>query len=983
MKRMKAYSIRLKSVMLQKVSPVEAKSNSDLNVKFADTNRAAANPITDIFNESEDDDDLFQVKPKVAPPKSINIDSKSEDKKLLQSSMIINKFTYLAAGSENKLKDSQAQSKTMIPNTTDVEQESIKAPPTSEAISKSPKLFEESTSDLSDDDDLFKIGSTKTVISKSSNDDVKNTLSSNASHQKTDLFAEPENLLHQNNKLVDHVKTNASSNRTPNIKTKIVGIFEDPIYRDSKTINNSEITNVEVPKTSVTTSIVESSTKAIKEKQELGNSNINDELVKEQREKSLYEQAASNIALFGDEPPIDIFEDLTNSKKSDNSKRITLFDDDEDEPDFFQDLSKTVNNIGTKEPFGIGLFDNEPPDDIDFKTKIKKSYVNTNKNDDKLFASVSNVANKFDQKLIDKNDDSNQVKEVKNENANDIKITSLLPKTNEPKKLSNLSNFNINVSALLPGARPPSLSKKHGTPDTDQSDSKSVTPIPEHDVNLSKKIAVDSRGDGLIHNYKEISNRKIDSDQKERNGDFISQTETLQNSAVKERVRIPQKRRPPSRRARQEAARKSLVLENSDSEIESVSTEQNILSDFAKSMDENEKSLISKNSHIKSANKLTNELSSVINSSSGQPRINDNSSKSSFKEDLTDHSKSENSNSLSKSKSQAISSDHSESGSNIKDGTDILSPSTEEDDIFKIDKIADDDTLKVDEYNSIFNDSDDDVDDLTHDSENKAEVSKTDDIKRQKEFNLLEALTRNTESKPNMDAIDENILKTDSLFIPVDLDINSGVGLKPVPENTNIAGSISQKHSETNITDLKNNSSLSAQESVENDLFGAAASSNNDLEDKLSTLAIDGSAEVLHAAQVGKTSKDILFDSDLEEDLFTAKSMFISKNAQNVSQRGDVKPRSPLLNSVGADDLFAGLPRSNIILRKNRKTDNLFSDTEDDEDLFKVKTIKVSKSSTDKVLSNSKKSSVPKSASLFGDSDDDDDLFKVSTGKYS
>lgn len=454
-------------------------------------------------------------------------------------------------------------------------------------------------------------------------------------------------------------------------------------------------------------------------------------------------------------------------------------------------------------------------------------------------------------------------------------------------------------------------------------------------------------------------------------------------SNFQERVRIPQKRRPPSRRARQEAARKSLVLENSDSEIESVSTEQNIPSDFAKSMDENEKSLISKNSHIKSANKLTNELSSVINSSSGQPHINDNSSKSSFKEDLTDHSKSENSNSLSKSKSQAISSDHSESGSNIKDGTDILSPSTEEDDIFKIDKIADDDTLKVDEYNSIFNDSDDDVDDLTHDSENKAEVSKTDDIKRQKEFNLLEALTRNTESKPNMDAIDENILKTDSLFIPVDLDINSGVGLKPVPENTNIAGSISQKHSETNITDLKNNSSLSAQESIENDLFGAAASSNNDLEDKLSTLAIDGSAEVLHAAQVGKTSKDILFDSDLEEDLFTAKPMFISKNAQNVSQRGDVKPRSPLLNSVGEDDLFAGLPRSNIILRKNRKTDNLFSDTEDDEDLFKVKTIKVSKSSTDKVLSNSKKSSVPKSASLFGDSDDDDDLFKVSTGKYS
>lgn len=516
--------------------PVEAKSNSDINVKFVDTNRAATNPITDIFNESEDDDDLFQVKPKIAPPKSNNIDSKSEDKKLLQSSMIINKFTYLAAGSENKLKDSQAQSKTRIPNTTDVEQESIKAPPTSEAISKSPKLFEESTSDLSDDDDLFKIGSTKTVISKSSNDNVKNTLSSNASHQKTDLFAEPENLLHQNNKLVDHVKTNASSNRTPNIKTKIVGIFEDPIYRDSKTINNSEI-NVEVPKTSATTSIVESSTKAIKEKQELGNSNINDELVKEQREKSLYEQAASNIALFGDEPPIDIFEDLTNSKKSDNNKRITLFDDDEDEPDFFQDLSKTVNNIGTKEPFGIGLFDNEPPDDIDFKTKIKKSYVNTNKNDDKLFASVSNVANKFDQKLIDKNDDSYQVKEVKNENANYSKITSLLPKTNEPKKLSNLSNFNINVSALLPGARPPSLSKKHGIPDTDQSDSKSVTPIPEHDVNLSKKIAVDSRGDGLIHNYKEISNRKIDSDQKERNGDFISQTETLQNSAVKVRFR--------------------------------------------------------------------------------------------------------------------------------------------------------------------------------------------------------------------------------------------------------------------------------------------------------------------------------------------------------------------------------------------------------------------------------------------------------------
>lgn len=418
-------------------------------------------------------------------------------------------------------------------------------------------------------------------------------------------------------------------------------------------------------------------------------------------------------------------------------------------------------------------------------------------------------------------------------------------------------------------------------------------------------------------------------------------------------------------------------MENSDSEIDSSSQDQNISSDSHNSMDANEKPLASKDSNVKTVDNIPSGLSGIINSAPGQPRTSNDDLKICLRDDQTDSYKSENSNSFEKlSSSQFTSSERSESESINKD---ILSPSTEEDDIFKIDKAADDDTLKVDEYNSIFNDSDNDIEDLSNDLDNKTQSTKHDKIKTKKEFNLLEALTRNSESKADMDVIVEDILQTDSLFKPTEPEFKPDVVLKSVPENIDIAGSALQKPSERSII---NKSNLQIQELDENGLSEATACSNKDLADKLSTLAIDGSAEVINAAKVDKTSKDILFDSDLEEDLFTAKPMPLTKNAQSVSQRGDAKPRSPLLESDGADDLFAGSPRSNVIIKKNRKTDNLFSDTDDDDDLFKVKTIKISKSSTDKVLSN-KKPTAPKSASLFGDSDDDDDLFKVPPAKYS
>lgn len=360
--------------------------------------------------------------------------------------------------------------------------------------------------DESEDDDLFQ------VITKN---DITNTLSSKTNYSKS--IHEKETPQDNNIKSTDDTKLN----RTSNYKTKIVGVFEDPIYRSSvpnESAKKVSQTNLPVNKEEIlNTNIIEQHHKKI---------DPNEQAVKEERKKTLYEEAASNIALFEDEPPADIFEDVTNSKKSgSNNKRITLFDDDEDEPDFFQDLSKASSAGRSKEPFGIGLFDNEPPIDVDFKPKNKKISLNID-SDEELFSGKKTLQNKSGYKAV------RDVKQSEKEIQENVHSKIISPvKTNEQKKLSNLTNLNINVSALLPGAKPPSLSKKHAEQNGSPSNYKSVKSILTNNENLQKKVTI---GDGVNKNTTKIEvSAKINVIPDNRNGDFVVGTETLHNTAVK------------------------------------------------------------------------------------------------------------------------------------------------------------------------------------------------------------------------------------------------------------------------------------------------------------------------------------------------------------------------------------------------------------------------------------------------------------------
>ncbi|XP_063372258.1 WASH complex subunit 2-like [Cydia amplana] len=234
--------------------------------------------------------------------------------------------------------------------------------------------------------------------------------------------------------------------------------------------------------------------------------------------------------IFDDVPPV--FEKPKEPKKSKNVN--ALFDDDsDDEALFFKKndviTDETPDFSPGEERFGI--FNDEPPAiDIDFTQKSsKKEEVKEPLKTEKL-PSMIDRTDSVPAKPLETENFSKSAEESDNVQSRDAQDTTDNT-SQEPKKVGKLKpmNININVNSLLPGASP----KKKQI--------ENVQVKQEHTASNEELYKTDKIEPKMV---KSIS---------------LDDPEILDNKISKERAKIQVKRRPSTRRARKEAARKSAI----------------------------------------------------------------------------------------------------------------------------------------------------------------------------------------------------------------------------------------------------------------------------------------------------------------------------------------------------------------------------------------------------------------------------------------
>lgn len=252
------------------------------------------------------------------------------------------------------------------------------------------------------------------------------------------------------------------------------------------------------------------------------------------------------VSLFSDLPPED--DEVLKPKESVATQKTNVFYDDIAESFPPKDESPKSSDL---------LFPDEPPDDHedDFLRNLI-SATNT-----KSLSKVDRIE-VIETKSKDQSDNVQSVRDLIKSHENPEKEKpeeSIKPNKSVPNKLSN--NLAINVNALLPGARPkPMGAKLNALPDEHDSESAAKSDVKSFQDEQEKDLVQDSSSKDDKSSSKDVDKESYKTPEPSSSQVPSDENPNMLTNLTKSRAKIQSKRRPSSRKGRQESLKKSHFL---------------------------------------------------------------------------------------------------------------------------------------------------------------------------------------------------------------------------------------------------------------------------------------------------------------------------------------------------------------------------------------------------------------------------------------